>query len=542
MTNAYTWLKDAIIYQIYPQSFQDSNGDGIGDIQGIVRRLDYIKDLGADVIWLNPCFDSPFGDAGYDIRDFYKVASRYGNESDLIALFDAAHERGIRVVLDLVAGHTSMDHPWFLEEAADPHSPEANRYIWKDRNIDSEKGPTKENFLGNFFWYQPALNFGYAERTESWQDPVDAPGPMKNREELRKIMAYWFDRGCDGFRVDMAPSLIKGDSNDAPNSKSLAATQELWRENRAWLDANYPDKALIAEWSYPTRSIPAGFHLDFIMHFNAPGYHEMFFNGIGSIPDKGPCYFSRDGEGDLGVFRDEYHRQLEGTRGLGWVSLPVANHDFQRLHCGPRTNEELHCAWVFFMTQAGPPTIYYGEEIGMRYLEEAPTTEGSLLVGITAANAGTDLGERAGSRTPMQWDQTTNGGFSTAPAEDLYLMMDPDPNRPTVAEQEDDPGSLLNFVRSLIDLRKSHPALGSDGSHTILNPKDAPYPLLILRALGDERYLIALNPSQRKHSMELPLIGQFGDPLIQSGIEVSGEFDLKTITVAPFGYAILPMV
>jgi maltose alpha-D-glucosyltransferase/alpha-amylase len=531
-------LKDAIIYQVYPQSFQDSNGDGIGDLPGLTGRLDYIRSLGVDVLWLNPCFDSPFGDAGYDVRDFCKVAPRYGTEADILRLFDAAHARGLRVILDLVAGHTSMDHARFLAEAADPKSPDANRYIWKNRDFDPATGPTREDFVGNFFWYQPALNYGYAEVSEPWQDPVDAPGPRANREELRRILAYWFDRGCDGFRVDMAGSLIK----PMLHPKAIEETGRLWRELRQWLDARYPGRLLFAEWSQPNLSLNVGFDLDFLMHFNAPGYPSLFFNGSGTLPPgEGPCYFHRNGQGSLETFRAEYARQLAETRGRGLISLPVANHDFQRLLCGPRREEELRCAWVFFMTQAGPPTIYYGEEIGMRFIENSPPKEGSTLEGITAVNAGTDMGERSGTRTPMQWDDSPNAGFSTAAPEALYLPLDPDPDRPTVAAQEASPDSLLHFVRRLIALRKARPALGSDGAFTLLNPKDQPYPMLCLRELDGEACLVALNPSEQSQTLSLPFAGRPAPELLGQGCTIRGDGRTLTATVEAFGYGIIPL-
>jgi maltose alpha-D-glucosyltransferase/alpha-amylase len=532
------WLSEAVFYQIYPQSFRDANGDGFGDLKGIETQLDYIRRLGATVIWLNPCFDSPFGDAGYDVRDFYKVAPRYGSEADLIRLFEKAHAMGLKVVLDLVAGHTSMDHPWFAYEAANPKVVDANRYIWKNRDFDLANGPTRDDFVGNFFWYQPALNYGYAEPVEAWQDPVDAPGPKRNREELRRIMAYWFDRGCDGFRVDMAGSLVKPESHP----KALEETVKLWQEIRLWLDVSYPDRILLAEWSRPAVAIQAGFHVDFWLHFNTPGYPSLFFNGVGSLPpSEGTCYFHRDGQGSLALFRPEYQRQLKVTRGKGYFSLPVSNHDLQRLRCGPRTENELRCAWVFFLTQAGPPTIYYGEEIGMRYWEDCPPREGSTLVGITAVNAGTTFGERSGSRTPMQWDQSPNAGFSTAAPENLYLPLDPDPSRTDVASQELDPTSLLNFVRRLLALRREHPALSSDADYTILNPENVSYPMVVLREHNGQSLLIAINPSETKRELPLPIGGFSADMILNGGCRLTFEGRTLNLTVDGFGYGLVAL-
>ncbi len=535
------WLRDAVLYQIYPQSFQDSNGDGIGDLQGIIQRLDYIQSLGVNALWLNPCFDSPFGDAGYDIRDFYKIAPRYGDEADFAQLVEAVHERGIKVILDLVAGHTSMDNPWFVEEAANPHSQAANRYIWKNRDFDPKAGPVKGDFVSNFFWYQPALNFGYSEPSESWQDPNNAPGPMKNRAELKKILAYWFDRGCDGFRVDMAGSLVKPENTPA----SIEATKGIWQEIRAWIDSEYPDRVLMSEWSHPARSIGAGFHLDFMLHFNAPGYSSLFFNGHGTLPPptgQTYCYFDAEGQGSLEVFQQSYSEQRAATADKGLITLPVGCHDFQRLRCAPRGWDELRCAWVFFMTQAGPPTIYYGEEIGMRYVEGVPSKEGSLLDGIAAVNAGTSgLGERAGTRTPMQWDASANAGFSSAAAGQLYLPIDPDANRPTVAQQEADPDSLLHFVRKLIRIRKVHPALGTDADFRILNTKGDDYPLVYLRELGGVRFLVAINPAREAKSIEVSINGKLGKVFMNAGSEWTTKDGKLNVSIAAFGYSIVKL-
>ena len=497
------WIPEAILYQIYPQSFQDSNADGVGDFAGITRRLDYIASLGVNTLWLNPCFDSPFGDAGYDIRDFYKVAPRYGTEADLVGLFEAAHSRGLRVVLDLVAGHTSMDHQWFLDEAANPKSPDSNRYIWKNREFDPAAGPGRDDFLASFFWYQPALNYGWDDPTEPWQDPVDAPGPTRNRAELRRILGHWFDLGCDGFRVDMASSLVKG--AEAGGGTGSPGTIAFWRELRAWMDEVYPDRALIAEWSFPEKSIPAGFHLDFLMHYNGAGYPSLFFNNDGTIEAKeGPCYFDPEGAGSLAIFRESYQRHRTACEGLGFISLPTANHDFQRLRCGVRGWEGLRPAWVFLMTQPGIPTIYYGDEIGMRFVPDTPPTEGSTLWQVTATNAGTGDGERAGTRTPMQWDGGANAGFSTASPDALYLPIDPDADRPTVAAQEADPASLLHFVRELLRIRRGHPALQAEGGFEILNPPGEDYPLVVRRELADEICLVVSNPTVSAREIRVP--------------------------------------
>ncbi|MDN6795358.1 MAG: hypothetical protein L0L69_09985, partial [Propionibacterium sp.] len=238
------WLADSVIYEIYPQSFRDSNGDGIGDLQGIIDSLDYLEWLGVDVIWLNPCFTSPFRDAGYDVSDYFSIAPRYGTNEDLERLVTNARSRGIRVLLDLVVGHTSVEHPWFVRSSADDSD---DRYVWADRpgeGFVQGRGSRGGWYLKNFFEEQPALNFGYArpDPREPWRDTPDAPGPRRNIEDLKRIIDFWLAKGVSGFRVDMAYSLV----NDDPG---LQATAMLWREIHGWMSSRYPDAVLLPEGS-----------------------------------------------------------------------------------------------------------------------------------------------------------------------------------------------------------------------------------------------------------------------------------------------------
>lgn len=491
------WLKNAVIYQIYPHSFYDTNGDGIGDLNGIRVKLEYIKSLGVDAVWLNPCFSSSFLDAGYDVTDYYRIAPRYGSNQDMEKLIDTARELGLRILLDLVPGHTSIEHPWFRESLKGVDSEYGDCYIWMDRNYDKQKGPTEENYLKSFFPEQPALNYGYAEITEPWQQGIDAHWPQRNRAELRKIMKFWLDMGVSGFRVDMASSLIKND----PGYKE---TNRLWREVRSWLEVEYPDAVLISEWSWPEQAITAGFHVDFMIHFHKQSYKSLFFNDSGTFKNEnGDCYFDAKGDGSPFLFIDEYMDQKDKIGSEGYISLPTGNHDFQRLVCGSRTVEQVKTAWVFLMTQPGIPVIYYGDEIGMRFLENAPPVEGSTLVGITAPNGAAVEGERAGARTPMQWNNTLNAGFSTAAPEKLYLPVDSEPDFSNVEEQEDNPSSMLSFVRNLIKIRKEYPTLGAESEIEFLNDRDVNYPLVLKRFDADSAFLVAVNPSGRDFDCRL---------------------------------------
>lgn len=488
------WLSRAVFYQIYPQSFKDTDGDGIGDINGIVEKLDYLKWLGINTLWLNPCFESAFQDAGYDVVDFYKVAKRYGTNDNLVRLFKEAHRRNMRVCIDLVAGHTSIESPWFKESQRRERNEYSDRYIWTpDSTIKPEKhvaGKFDRNgtYRKNFFDCQPALNYGFGNPDPAcpWEQPTSAPGPTKTRQELMKIMDYWMDKGCDGFRVDLASSLVKKDP-------LLVETNKLWAEVRTHFQTKYPQGVLIAEWGNPKKAIKAGFMMDFIIQFGGSGYNELFFNREG-VFRRDTCYFSLEGNGSSHKFADNLRAQLDTVGTNGYVCIPTSNHDYQRPHSGTRnTDQQLKCVMAFMLTMPGVPLVYYGDEIGMRYLAGLPNKEGSVVT----------RGNRAGSRTPMQWSNAANAGFSTASASQLYLPIDTTSSRPTVEAQRNDPHSLLRFTRELLALRAKHPALAHRGDIEFLNSKEKAYPLVYTRGKDGRRFMVIINPTGKPQSITL---------------------------------------
>ncbi|GAA1946979.1 alpha-amylase family glycosyl hydrolase [Kitasatospora viridis] len=513
------WLAEGVLYQVYPQSFADANGDGIGDLPGLTARLDHLAELGVTAVWLSPCFASEFGDAGYDVSDYLTIAPRYGTNADLVALVAAAREHGIRVLLDLVPGHTSHRHPWFRRSAADPAD---DRYVWSDRITAPvhewipNLGPRGGFYRANFYPIQPALNFGYARPhpAEPWRSPVDAPGPLANRAALREVMAHWFDLGVAGFRVDMAASLVKDDPGHLE-------TGRLWGELREWLDAHYPDRALIAEWGDPATSVPAGLHADFFLHFNGRALRSLWDNGAGSQgrwADGRPCYFDAEGAGSPAEFLAAWTAADRAIKGAGLTALPTANHDFSRLTCGPRTREQTACAFAFLLSWPSLPVIYYGDEIGMRYLPGLPEKEGSQF--------GTEA--RQGSRTPMQWDGSPGAGFSSADPADFYLPLDPAVDRPNVADQRTDPDSLYRQVRRLVRLRRRTPELSTGGTVTVLG---AGYPLVYRRG---EHHLVVVNPRREPAELLLPEPVGPATGLVVRGAAVDG----RRIGAEGFGYGI----
>lgn len=530
------WLETAVIYHIYPSSYMDSDGDGIGDLRGIESRLDYIRSLGVTAVWLSPIFKSEFVDGGYDVSDFYKVDPRFGTNADLVSLVETAHSKGIRVLLDLVAGHSSDKNPWFEESRkGEPHQRYTDYYIWTDskdkvpnKNFIVSDAPRNGNYLKNYFDEQPALNYGYANPApaEPWQQHMDAPGPMAVRNELKNIVAFWLDKGVDGYRVDMAMSIVKNDPDKS-------GTMRFWKDVIGWFEERYPEGVLMSEWGVPEKAIPAGFHIDLMIDKGTLMYKPLMVNS-GHRGGEKTAYFEAEGRGaaELREFVDNYSRVFAATRGKGFSTMPTASHDNWRVNTnGRNTPEQLKAALTMFLLMPWPPIIYYGDEIGMRTVMSTPPKEGSL------SRSGRN---RSPMRTPMQWDATENAGFSAAPKEKLYLPIDPDPHFPNVAAQDADPNSVLNYVRGLLRLRRENAALGTRGDWRVLSDVDNAYPLVYERRDGDERFIVVINPSARRAETRLEKLG--GRPVTVYGdaeaFAYKSQSDCDRMIVRPFGVAV----
>lgn len=511
------WLGEAALYEVYPQSFYDSNGDGIGDIKGITAKLDYIRSLGCNGIWLNPCFDSPFKDAGYDVRDYKKIASRYGSNKDMAELFNQAHGRGIRVLLDLVPGHTSEEHEWFKRSGSAQVNEYSGRYIWTDFCFQGIEGhpyiggeaQRSGTYLPNFFKSQPALNYGWLHPDEIWQSRIDSPEAVATREAIEDVMRYWLDMGCDGFRVDMAASLVKGDD------ELHSGTTMVWLEIRKMLDREYPQAVMISEWNDPTQAMRAGFDADLCLNDYENGYGVMtrdyqnhagrdirgsgYFSGSGdeeaALSMEDHSFFKADADGDIEPFIRWFEGHYERTKESGYISITTGSHDMVRARFNLDPSE-LALYYAFVLTLPGAPILYYGDEIGMRYLS-LENKEGGYF--------------RTGSRTPMQWAQTTNLGFSEAESRKLYLPVDRVDASPTVEGQEGDPHSLLNTVRRLIHLRRSLEDLQGNATFATIwsQPKSPAY----VYRRGE--LTLAINTSTK--SMRVPVVGPGGEPVFTIG-------------------------
>lgn len=291
---------------------------------------------------------------------------------------------------------------------------------------------------------------------------MEAPGPMATREEMKNIMRFWLDAGCDGFRIDLAASLVK---NDFQSKGAIA----LWQDVRKFMDQEYPEAVMISEWGNPTLALEAGFHMDFVLQ-GGPSHYDDLFRG-----DK--PYFTKKGDGSIKAFLASYKEYIASIKGKGYVCIPSGNHDVARISEKLDT-EELKVAFAFLFSMPGVPFLYYGDEIGMRYLKGVPSKEGGFY--------------RTGARTPMQWSSSINAGFSEASPDKLYLPIDCTLDRPNVESQWKDETSLLNEVRHLIHLRKENPALSNTADIEILMDD---YPLVYKRSCPEQAVAVIVNPT-----------------------------------------------
>jgi glycosidase len=524
------WADKAVFYQIYPQTFYDSNGDGVGDLQGIIEKLDYVKSLGVQALWLNPFYESPFRDAGYDVTDFYKVAPRYGTNDDAKRLFAEVHKRGMHIIIDYVPSYTSIDHPWFKASCDPKPNKYSNWYVWTSSTwfpgMDKYKAGFIQGycerdgmFMNNFFWHQPALNYGYAnpDPHQPWQLPVDHPDVMALKEEMKNVMRFWLDMGCDGFRIDMAASIVKNDNG--------SEASKYWKTVREFFDKEYPGTFTVAEWSFPKDAVKGGFNADFFHWFN--GYEDLFQKEkIRNSNFDGHSFFDSEGKGDISHFLELYLDQYNGSKDKGYISIPFGNHDLVRIKNNGRTDDDIAVIFAFMLTMPGIPFIYYGDEIGMNQLEGLPHTEGSYM-------------GRAGDRTPMQWNNGKNKGFSIASSEKLYRAVDLSPDAPDVVSQEKNQHSLLKRVKELIKLHNTEPALTAFAEFVPVCAEKNIYPFAFIRANGKDRLLIVVNPANREVSASFSLNYEVRRPklILGDGKILQNKNNLE-VKMKPVSYAI----
>jgi maltose alpha-D-glucosyltransferase/alpha-amylase len=526
------WYQNAVFYELYVRAFSDSNGDGHGDLAGAMQKLDYLKDLGVDCIWLLPIYPSPLRDDGYDISGFADVLPAYGTLADFRSLVQAIHARGMRIIADLVLNHTSDQHPWFQAARASKDSPYRDYYVWSDSDqkykdariifLDTEKSNwTWDAAAGQFFWHrfyssQPDLNY-------------DHPAV---RAEMLKVMSFWLDLGIDGFRTDAVPYLIE---REGTNCENLPETHVYLKELRAFIDKNYPGRVLLCEanqWPEDVRPY-FGDGDEFQLGFHFPAMPRIYMSiGQGkvtplveilkrtpAIPENCQwCTFLRN--------HDELTLEMVTEEERQWMWKTYAPQARQRLNLGIRRRlaplldndrRKIALANSLLFTLPGSPFLYYGDEIGM----------GDNIW----------LDDRNGVRTPMQWDSSPTAGFSSAPLEKLYLPPIQDaeynPRKINVAAQQNDPASLLTLVKTLIRVRKQHPALATgalEWAEGAGNEAIAAF----TRSLPGENILVVHNISGQPQNVSIPSSAEYEELFDQKTFSaVHGQLEL---TLDPYQY------
>ena len=495
------WHKDAIFYEVPIKSFYDSNGDGIGDLEGLRQKLDYIQALGVDCIWLLPMYPSPLKDDGYDISDFCNIHPDYGTVLDFERLVRAAHDRKIRVVADLVLNHTSDQHPWF-QEARRPGSAKRDWYVWSedDQRYKGTRVIFTDTERSNWTW-DPVARAYYWHRFFSHQPDLNYDNP-EVRAEMLKIMRFWLDRGIDGFRVDAAPYLFE---REGTNCENLPETHGYLKELRAAIDKEYEDRILLAEAnqlpSHVRDYFGAGDECHMAFHF--PLMPRIFIairkedrrpivdvlRETPAIPDS--CQWA--------IFlrnHDELTLEMVTPEEREYMLAEYASDPRMKLNVGIRRRlspllgfgrRRMELLAALILSLPGSPVIYYGDEIGM----------GDNIY----------LGDRHGVRTPMQWNADRNAGFSTCEPERLFAQPVLNPvfsyQAINVDSQERLPGSLLQWMRRLIGIRRRHPAFGR-GSMEVL-PAANHKILCYLREHDGQTLLVMINLSRYAQPFELDL-------------------------------------
>ncbi|MDX6553079.1 MAG: maltose alpha-D-glucosyltransferase / alpha-amylase, partial [Gaiellales bacterium] len=492
------WYKDAVIYQLHVRAFADSNDDGIGDFRGLTQRLDYLQDLGVTALWLLPFYPSPLRDDGYDTADYRAIHPSYGTMRDFRTFLRQAHERGIRVITELVLNHTSDEHAWFQRARRAPAgSPERDFYVWSDTPERwQEARIIFQDFESSNWAWDPVAGAYYWHRFYSHQPDLNWDNPAVKRE-MFSIVDYWLEMGVDGLRLDAVPYLIE---RDGTNCENLPATHQVLKDLRRHVDDRFPDRMLLAEANqWPEDAVAYfGDGDECHMAFHFPLMPRMFMSVrmedryplvdiLAQTPEppetaQWATFLRNHDELTLEMVTDEerdymYRAYAEDPQAR--INLGIRRRLAPLLGNDRRLMELVN---ALLLSLPGTPVIYYGDEIGM----------GDNIY----------LGDRNAVRTPMQWSADRNGGFSRANPQRLYLPVigDPEYGSVNVEAQQNNPSSLLWWMKRMIALRKRHPAF--HGSLEFLFPENRKV-LAFLRELGEDRLLVVANLSRRVQYAEL---------------------------------------
>lgn len=512
------WWKEAVAYQVYPRSFNDTNNDGIGDLPGVIEKLDYLKDLGIDVIWLSPMYKSPNDDNGYDISDYQDIMDEFGTMEDFDRLLKGVHDRGMKLILDLVVNHTSDEHPWFIESKSSKENPKRDWYIWADPKDDgSEPNNWESIFNGSTWQFDETTNQYYFHLFSKKQPDLNWDNP-EVRESVFNMMNWWFEKGIDGFRVDAITHIKKtfeaGDLS-VPEGKKYAPAFDVDMNQPGihnWLQ-EMKDESL-SQYDIMTVGEANGVTPD-----NAEewvGEDKGKFNMIFQFEHLG-LWSTGDSQFDVKSYKEVLNRWQKRLEGIGWNALFIENHDQPRRVSTWGNDKDYWFesatshAVVYFLQQ-GTPFIYQGQEIGMtNYPFESIETFNDVAVRNEyqiVKEQGGDVDQlldkyrmenRDNSRTPMQWNDSTNGGFTEGKP---WFPVNPNYRDINVAHQLEDEHSVLNFYKKLIQLKKSH-EIYTYGQFDLIDAENENV-FAYTRQLEGKTVVVAGNLTDKQSSLTLP--------------------------------------
>ena len=514
-SNSTDWWKEAVIYQIYPRSFKDNNSDGIGDLQGIISKLDYIKNLGVDAVWLNPIFSSPNDDNGYDVSDYRNIMSEFGTMRDFDELLQGMHKRGLKLILDLVANHTSDEHEWFKQSRSSRDNPYRNYYHW----WAAEKGKPAKRYSffdveSNAWKYDEQTNAYYLHYFSIKQPDLNWENP-KVRQEIYDIMRFWFDKGVDGFRMDVIPFISKDTNFPELPEKYHGDFIRYYADGphlHEYLHEMY--REVLSKYNVMSVAEGVGVKTNTAMDFVDPERNELnmlyHFDAIdiGYLPD---VYKTIDPKGyDLIEFKEIYSKWNDLFGDKGWGTIYLCNHDRPRMvtRWGNDSDEfrELSSKMLttFLFTMRATPFYYNGDELGMTNIKfdriddyrdietinmykQIEASGGDLQQFIEAQK----LSARDNSRTPFQWNDTLHAGFTSGVP---WIKVNPNYTTINAEQQEKDDNSCLNYFKKLIKLRKQTSTL-IYGKYTLLDKNNMKV-YAYTRELNDHKILVLLNFSK----------------------------------------------
>ena len=515
-----TWWKEGVVYQVYPRSFKDSNNDGIGDLQGIIEKLDYIKSLGVDIIWICPIYKSPNDDNGYDVSDYRDIMDEFGTMTDFDQLLEGIHQRGMRLLMDLVANHSSDEHEWFKEARKSKDNPYRDYYFWR-KSPNGEPPTNWPAFFGGSTWeYNEATQDYYLHLFTKKQPDLNWENP-KVREEIYDIVRSWFEKGVDGFRMDVISLISKRlGFNDVDTSDYGAIIENQYANGpRIHEYLREMNTEVLSKYDIMTVGEGPGIHLGNAMEYVAEDRNElnMIFHFDHMFIDNGPGGKYDPIPYDLVRFKkvfSDWDRQLKDR---GWNSIFLGNHDFSRMvsrfgNDGPYHTESAKLLATLLLSLRGTPYIYQGDELGMTNvafdrIEDYRDVE-TLGSWKAAEREGRDMQHfltlvhaqsRDNARTPMQWTNDIHGGFSNV---EPWIKANPNYQAINATSQQEDPNSVLNYYREMIRYRKENPTLVY-GDYQCLMEND-PNVYIYERWDDEHRFLVVLNMSEGNLTIDLP--------------------------------------